>query len=276
MGSVASDTPVTVNAAGHFHYRRSWTTERANPTDHLAIWVLRGSMDVTVSDATSTAAPGDLVLLTPDVPHRYHPIGEEWEWLWVHCSGTSVAPWWRALCPDGRTWPRLGQDAAIRSRFVELATAAAIAGLELDEHGTAPGQPPGDPDPVTRLRVDSCAHSLFGLMLTRLRDPVTSDPGIPDLAEWILDHMAEPLTVRTLAAETGWSTPHLHRLVRQEWGTTPMRLVTRLRMDRAERLLRDTDLTIAQIAALVGFPDPLHFSRRFRETTGRPPSTLRG
>ena len=268
------EAPVSVNAAGHFRYRRSWTTERAAPPDHLMIWVLKGSMDVTVADTTTTASPGDLVLLSPGTPHRYHPTSDDWEWLWLHCNGRAVPGWWQRLCPDRRTWPRLGADTMIRNRFVELATAAATAGLELVERRAGHG--PGEPDPITRLRVDSCAHSLLGLVMARLRERSGSAaPGVPDLAQWILDHLADPLTVRTLADETGWSTPHLHRLVRDQLGTTPMRLVARLRMDRAERLLRDTDLTVAQIAALVGFADPLHFSRRFRRLTGRPPSAIR-
>src|SRR5699024_3854885 len=189
------------------------------------------------------------------------------------------------VCPDSRGSPRLGQDAAVRSRFVELVTAAATAGLQLTERGVPAGRTDrtgaDPPDPVARLRVDACAHPLLGLVAARLhgRSGGAGRPGpgpaIADLTEWILDHLADPLTVATLAAETGWSPPHLHRLVREQWGTTPMRLVTRLRMDRAERLLRDTDLTVARIAALVGFADPLHFSRRFREVTGRSPSAVR-
>lgn len=280
MAEVTS--PITVHAAGHFHYRHSWTTDRPNPHDHLLIWAVGGSMDVTVGGESSPAAPGDLVLLPPGIAHRYRPTSDDWEWLWLHCDGAAVPGWWRMLCPDGRSWPRLGQDAAVRSRFVELVTAAATAGLQLTERGAPQGRTdrtdPDDPDPVTRLRVDSCAHSLIGLVAARLHAR-SGRPGagiaIADLTEWILDHLADPLTVATLAAETGWSPPHLHRLVREQWGTTPMRLVTRLRMDRAERLLRDTDLTVARIATLVGFADPLHFSRRFRETTGRPPSAVR-
>jgi AraC-like DNA-binding protein len=48
-----------------------------------------------------------------------------------------------------------------------------------------------------------------------------------------------------------------------------------LRMDRAKRLLREEELTVAQVADAVGFSDPYHFSRVFRQHVGMPPSRYR-
>jgi transcriptional regulator GlxA family with amidase domain len=54
-----------------------------------------------------------------------------------------------------------------------------------------------------------------------------------------------------------------------------MQYVTRLRVREAQRLLRETDLPVATISTMVGFDDPLYFSRRFRQLVGDAPRVWR-
>lgn len=258
-------SPIRVHAAGHFHYRQSWVTERSDPTDHLLILVGEGMMDVTVAGQSFTATTGELVMLPPHVPHRYRSISPEWQWYWLHGDGPAVGQWWQELRTE-RGPARIGVDSAVRSRFTELVSRSAAAGLELTtDRATL--------DTTSLLAIDSCAHSLLGLLLERRRHTVGGVAGLPG---WILDHLGESITVSDLADVVGVSVPHLHRLVRDQLATTPMRLVNRLRLERAQRLLTETDLLVTEIAALVGYDDPLHFSRRFRQMTGHPPSAARG
>lgn len=266
-GKMSLATFLTHHESGHFRYRQSWATERDDPHDHLLIWVLRGHMDVRINDSERTAPPGSVVLLEPHVPHRYQPREEPgWEWLWLHCGGEAVPELWSRL--RGAVGPirRLGHEPLIRARFGELVTAAASAPV----HAASPAD---------RLRVDSCAYSLLGLLVDRVETPTrTETEGRGDLSAvttWILEHLGEPITVADLVRASGWSAAQLTRITRREIGLAPLQYVTRLRMTRAERLLADTELTVAEVAAMVGFRDPLHFSRRFRQQTGRPPSQAR-
>lgn len=257
-------SPIRIHAAGRFHYRRSWMTERSRPTDHLLILIGDGMMDVTVAEQSFTATAGDLVVLPPGLPHRYRAISAEWQWYWLHGDGPSVPQWWQQLQTKRGPAP-IGLDTTVRSRFTELVARCAAAGLALTtDRATL--------EATTLLAIDSCAHSLLGLLLERRRHTIGGVAGLPG---WILDHLGEAISVADLAEVAGVSVPHLHRLVREQLATTPMRLVSRLRMERAQRLLSETDLTVTEIAALVGYDDPLHFSRRFRQLTGQPPSAGR-
>jgi len=56
---------------------------------------------------------------------------------------------------------------------------------------------------------------------------------------------------------------------------TPHRYLTRLRLERAARLLSGTDREVTEICAAVGFESPGSFSRLFRRELGRPPSEFR-
>jgi AraC family transcriptional regulator of arabinose operon len=58
-------------------------------------------------------------------------------------------------------------------------------------------------------------------------------------------------------------------------GTPPERFHSGLRMALACRMLSQGDTGMADIARAVGFADPLHFSRRFRQFIGEPPTNWR-
>jgi len=65
---------------------------------------------------------------------------------------------------------------------------------------------------------------------------------------------------------------HLRRLFQQATGRTPVSYLAELRVAEARRLLKVGGLSIKQVAARVGIPDPYYFSRLFKKITGRRPS----
>ncbi|MEE2055221.1 helix-turn-helix transcriptional regulator [Nocardiopsis tropica] len=90
------------------------------------------------------------------------------------------------------------------------------------------------------------------------------------------DRLAEPLTLADVADEVRLSAFHLVRVFRRATGETPHRYLTRLRIEKARRLLRDTDLTVARIAPLCGFSEAGALSTAFLRHTGVRPSVYRG
>jgi AraC family L-rhamnose operon transcriptional activator RhaR len=67
---------------------------------------------------------------------------------------------------------------------------------------------------------------------------------------------------------------YLSRLFKQHTGLPPMRYLAQRRVEHAASLLR-SDLSIQQVAALAGWPEPSYFARRFKAATGLTPSAYR-
>ena len=63
--------------------------------------------------------------------------------------------------------------------------------------------------------------------------------------------------------------------VRTLYGMTPNELISRIRIQAAEELLRQTSATVFEIAYRTGFNDPKYFSRVYKKLTGRTPSETR-
>jgi transcriptional regulator GlxA family with amidase domain len=85
-----------------------------------------------------------------------------------------------------------------------------------------------------------------------------------------------PLTSQeSLAAAVNLSHSRLRRLFRRESSVTLCAYVRQVRLEGAVRLLRETFLSVKEIAAASGFNDQCHFVRTFRRQFGAPPGRYR-
>ncbi|GIQ70383.1 AraC family transcriptional regulator [Xylanibacillus composti] len=85
---------------------------------------------------------------------------------------------------------------------------------------------------------------------------------------------ANPISIEQIAADLGYHRVHLSKIFKQTTGLSPVQYLFQIRMKKAEELLRSS-LTIAQVAASVGYPDALYFSKQFRKWKGMTPSEFR-
>jgi AraC-like DNA-binding protein len=84
-------------------------------------------------------------------------------------------------------------------------------------------------------------------------------------------HYAEPLDLEQLAAVAGLSKYHFHRLFAATYGRTPAAYLSERRIERAQDLLRATNLTVTEVCHAVGFSSLGSFSSSFRRIVGESP-----
>lgn len=97
-----------------------------------------------------------------------------------------------------------------------------------------------------------------------------------DTLQFCEEHFAEPLSVTRLAARTFLSPDHFSRLFTAITGVPPATYLRRLRLERAQSLLRDTTLNTTEIAKQCGFAGREQMVRAFRAAFGTTPSGYRG
>ncbi|MCM1975089.1 AraC family transcriptional regulator [Streptomyces sp. G1] len=102
-----------------------------------------------------------------------------------------------------------------------------------------------------------------------------ADPVLGPALRAFHDRPAEAWTVASLAAQAGVSRALFARRFTELMGRPPLAYLTECRMDEAEALLADTDLSIAQIAKSVGYADAFGFSAAFKRHKGQSPSKFR-
>jgi AraC family transcriptional regulator len=92
---------------------------------------------------------------------------------------------------------------------------------------------------------------------------------------YIEDHLAEPISLATLARLAGLSSYYFCRAFRQSLGLPPHRYHNRRRMERAKLLLAKPEPSVTDIGLTVGYSETSSFTAAFHKTTGLTPTAYR-
>jgi transcriptional regulator GlxA family with amidase domain len=103
-----------------------------------------------------------------------------------------------------------------------------------------------------------------------------SDPTVAAFERWVRERLAEPVSIPMAARAIGVSERTLQRSVQRTLGTSPIRFVQDLRVERAAHLLRTTELSLEAISARVGYEHPHTLRVLLRDRTGKTTAALRG
>jgi len=95
------------------------------------------------------------------------------------------------------------------------------------------------------------------------------------VCDYMHAHLGEEVSLQDLAKVAYVSRFHLIRIFKQTYGETPYQHLTRLRIERAQRLLATSDTPITQIALDCGSTNQTHFAAAFRRLVGLSPRAYR-
>jgi AraC family carnitine catabolism transcriptional activator len=100
-------------------------------------------------------------------------------------------------------------------------------------------------------------------------------PGVVNCIELMESNLEQPIGTTDLADMVGVSSRQLERLFRTHLGTTPTLYYQQVRLKAGHDLLRQTSMSVLEIAAAMGFTSADYFSRRFRVQFGYSPTEAR-
>ncbi|TBL78548.1 AraC family transcriptional regulator [Paenibacillus thalictri] len=101
------------------------------------------------------------------------------------------------------------------------------------------------------------------------------DPDMQAIAHWLQQHLAEPVSLKQVAASYRISPVQLTRRFTRAHGVSPNEYVTNLRLKKAQALLVNTHETLDRIARQCGYENGFYLSRVFTHRYGTSPSRYR-
>ena len=101
------------------------------------------------------------------------------------------------------------------------------------------------------------------------------DPRLAQAIRLMEAHVDQPLTISAIARRAGVTATTLEIIFRKSIGETPGAYYLRLRLNAARRLVVDTQVPMADIAARTGFSSAASFSRAFSQAFGEAPTRMR-
>ena len=114
--------------------------------------------------------------------------------------------------------------------------------------------------------VMDCSKNIFRQML-QLRQPVKTD-----IHRVIEENYTSPISLDELAYLSGRSLSSFKREFQNIYGESPARWIREKRLSKAQQMLRSSSLSVADVAYSLGFENPTHFSRIFKQQYGYAPS----
>ncbi|MCD8154213.1 MAG: helix-turn-helix domain-containing protein [Clostridiales bacterium] len=94
---------------------------------------------------------------------------------------------------------------------------------------------------------------------------------IEDIADYVHRHLSQEITRSDIADYVHLNVDYLNRIFKKETGMTLVKYIRQERLDYARYLLRNTELSISEIAVSTGFTTPSHFSSSFHKEFGYTP-----
>jgi AraC-like DNA-binding protein/quercetin dioxygenase-like cupin family protein len=233
--------PVGWHIAPHVHERRN----------EISV-VLQGKHRIAMEGRVYNAVPGDVLSYPAQVVHEEWCVGDEplvilfFSWC---DSGSKV----------GINMPRYVQDRQGRIRFLAQWI------IDLKSQVSDPRKAPAS------------IQTMFGLLLGELchvHQPAP-DERLERVRRHIHAHLADSVDINELSRIAGLSRFHLIRVFRARYGVTPMDYLRKQRLENVRIMLRSSDQSLKQIAAMLGFSDEFHLSKAFKAGVGVSPSDYR-
>lgn len=213
------------------------------------------------SGLSLAVAPGDLLLIFPELGHSYGPVGRSrWSELFLVFDGP-VFDLWRAggLLDPARPVHHLEPIEHWAHRFESVLGAP---------HRPGAGPPLVE---VCRLQTVLCE----ALLASGARGGDEEAAWVERACALLEADLSQNLDLGDLAHDLGMSYDGFRKRFTRAMGVPPARYRGTRLIDRACELMQQGILTDRQIAESLGYCDEFYFSRRFKQVTGRSPRLFR-
>jgi AraC family transcriptional regulator len=205
--------------------------------------------------------PGQTMVLTMPHAHRYWlERGGHWEYFWMVLHGREALRLARELI-DAK-----GPVVQVPDAVIDRMASACLTLIE------RPDITPGETSTAAYAAMAALHDGVFG----QSAEPERHLPAaIARVVSYVEANLALPLPVEKLAGMAGMSRAHFVRQFSAAIGAAPSDWVLERRLERIERLLLATDMSVVAVAKATGFADANYLAKAFRRKRGVAPLEFR-
>lgn len=241
---------------------------------HVAIYLLRGSMEIIEDGVRYELLPNRLFFLKSGVHHwGEKPFEEQTAWYYAHFYCKEPDERMEELSGNVYYDTRVSLDLRDSEKYItlpKLTDCEQIRQIQKEFEKMIEAHRHGNiPQASVRL------WQIFLECAKNAQEDLVQNSYVQKLREFLQAHYAKNFDAQEVEAACGLSYKYAGTLFKEETGQTIREYQRTLRIRRAKQLLKETDMPIADIAQLTGFSDVFYFSKVFRAAQGCPPGEYR-
>lgn len=235
--------------------------------------VRKGHLTVTISGTIYELHEGDTAVVNPHELHRSIEFGDHTTHVNLKIHRDFIDSRSPDLCHKAYIHPLFFNNVMFRHKISDRKLGECIESIVHATNSASPGW---------ELHFKS---EVFKIISVLFNGHIQIEPGpkqsfknilsIRNLINYININYANQLTLSALSNMAGYSDAHLCRLFSSIVGCSPITYLNTVRCENAYRLLKETDLSITEIATASGFNDANYFTRTFKKLLGQTPSQVR-
>lgn len=250
-------------AMGYYPRAVGHRMQRPRHDDNLLLYCVEGNGLLETGGLSLSVGTGDLVLLPQGLAHSYAASdGQPWTLYWVHFQGVSTRIFLEYLgYREGLPLIHTGVSPALLASFNSL--------LAVRRTG------------YSRSAFINAANQLRHLITQFAMETRRQQTGTPKALDldsvqaYMRDNIDQQIDLKSLAEVAHLSRFHFSKRYKALTGYSPIKHFLHMKIEYACQLLDTTDLSVKAIAAVLGYSDPLYFSRLFSRTIGMSPRAYR-
>lgn len=129
-------------------------------------------------------------------------------------------------------------------------------------------------NPYNQFKMKVILHNIFELIIFYLRENMvdSKEELINHIVSYIHENMDKYVSISQLAEMVGMDSKQFYYAFLKYIGMCPKKYLIQSKIKKAKELLQNKNYTISKVSAMVGYEDPLHFSRMFKKNIGVSPS----
>ena len=217
-------------------------------------YVLEGEGDVLIGGEWSHVKSGDIYILRQGEEHRYRSDpASPMKKIWVNYEADYISHMLSAYGIESGIYRSEGA----RRHFERV--------YEATQHGTT--------DAYVYYTIAECIHGIIHLVASEMRQTEGADAHM--IREALNSAVYEKLTLDQLSESFHISKSNIIRVFKKQYGITPYEYLIGLKIDTAKLLLKNTHMTIGEIAERVQISDQHYFSSLFLDRVGMRPKDYR-
>ena len=204
---------------------------------------------------------GQAFLIVPNkLVHYFADSSSPWEYMWIELDGLKAKEYigQAGLSTDKPIYNAVSEE--LRDKMVYY----------LDHIVSNPDMPVPETMGYTYLFLNALIESSD--LAHKIPKNTIQEFYIQSTFSFIDEHYMENITVNDIAAALGLSRSYFSKLIKKMTLKSPQEYLLAYRINKSCELLRTTDLSIGEIALLVGYSNQFHFSRAFKNYMQQSPS----